>query len=100
MRRGARLAALLVAAALATAAGTGLRAEDAGEPLDARLYSQASAALAAGRRDEAMRLLSRVGTERRVVGCDVVEFAPLGGLHHADLTAAKLVSKMINYFVP
>jgi agmatinase len=49
--------------------------------------------------DEATRLLRRVGAERRVVGCDVVEFAPLKGLHHADLTAAKLVSKMINYFV-
>jgi agmatinase len=49
--------------------------------------------------DEAMRLLKRVGAERTVVGCDVVEFSPLKGLHHADLTAAKLVSKMINYFV-
>jgi agmatinase len=49
--------------------------------------------------DEAMRLLRRVGSEQTVVGCDVVEFAPLKGLHHADLTAAKLVSKMINYFV-
>jgi agmatinase len=49
--------------------------------------------------DEAMRFLKRVGAERTVVGCDVVEFAPLKGLHHADLTAARLVSKMINYFV-
>jgi agmatinase len=49
--------------------------------------------------DEAMRLLKRVGAERTVVGCDVVEFAPLKEIHHPDLTAAKLVSKMINYFV-
>ena len=49
--------------------------------------------------DEAMRLLRRTGSARKVVGCDVVEFSPLDGLHHADLTAAKLVSKMINYFV-
>lgn len=49
--------------------------------------------------NETMHLLERVGRTRRVVGCDVVEFAPVRGLHHADLTAAKLVSKMINYFV-
>lgn len=49
--------------------------------------------------DETMRLLRRVGAERDVVGCDVVEFSPLKGLHHPDLAAAKLVSKMINYFV-
>jgi len=49
--------------------------------------------------DETMRFLKLVGSRRRVVGCDVVEFAPIRGLHHPDLTAAKLVSKMINYFV-
>jgi agmatinase len=49
--------------------------------------------------DEAMRLLKLLSSKRTVVGCDVVEFAPLPGLHHADLAAAKLVSKMINYFV-
>ena len=30
---------------------------------------------------------------------DVVELAPVRGVHHPDVTAAKLVSKMINYFV-
>ncbi|HLF15076.1 MAG TPA: agmatinase [Bacteroidota bacterium] len=49
--------------------------------------------------DETMRFLKLVASKRTVVGCDVVEFAPLKGLHHADLAAAKLVSKMINYFV-
>ncbi|HTK82226.1 MAG TPA: agmatinase [Bacteroidota bacterium] len=49
--------------------------------------------------DETMRLLRKVGEKRNVVGCDIVELAPMKGLHHPDLTAAKLVSKMINYFV-
>jgi len=49
--------------------------------------------------DETMRFLKLVGSRRTVVGCDVVEFAPIRGLHYPDLTAAKLVSKMINYFV-
>ena len=49
--------------------------------------------------DETMRLLRKVGERRRVVGCDIVELAPMKELHHPDLTAAKLVSKMINYFV-
>ena len=49
--------------------------------------------------DETMRFLKLLGSRRTVVGCDVVEFAPIRGLHHADLTAARLVSKMINYFV-
>ena len=48
--------------------------------------------------DETMTLLRKLGKKKNVVGCDVVEFAPIKGLHHADLTAAKLVSKMINYF--
>ena len=50
--------------------------------------------------DETMRLLRLLASKRNVVGCDVVEFSPLKGLHYADLAAAKLVSKMINYFVP
>lgn len=48
---------------------------------------------------ETMTLLRKLGTRRKVIGCDVVELAPMKGLHHPDLTAAKLVSKMINYFV-
>jgi len=49
--------------------------------------------------DETMRLLRQLGSKKMVVGCDVVELAPLKGLHHPDLTAARLVSKMINYFI-
>jgi len=48
---------------------------------------------------ETVALLRKLGRRKKVVGCDVVELAPVAGLHHADLTAAKLVSKMINYFV-
>ena len=49
--------------------------------------------------DETMRFLRKLGMKKHVVGCDVVELAPMKGLHHPDLTTAKLVSKMINYFV-
>ncbi len=47
---------------------------------------------------ETMSMLKKLSREKVVVGCDVVEFAPIKGLHHPELTAAKLVSKMINYF--
>ncbi len=49
--------------------------------------------------DETMRFLKKLGAKKTVVGCDVVELAPMKGLHYPDLTTAKLVSKMINYFV-
>jgi len=48
---------------------------------------------------ETMAFLKKLGKRKRVVACDVVELAPMKGVHHPDLTAAKLVSKMINYFV-
>ena len=48
---------------------------------------------------ETMTLLRKLGKTKNLVGCDVVELATIAGLHHPDLTAAKLVSKMINYFV-
>jgi agmatinase len=48
--------------------------------------------------DETMRFLRKLGTRRKVVGCDVVELAPVDGLHFPEATVAKLVSKMINYF--
>ena len=48
---------------------------------------------------ETMTLLRKLGKTKNIVGCDVVELAPMTGLHHPDLTTAKLVSKMINYFV-
>ena len=39
---------------------------------------------------EAQYMLERCVAGRRVVGLDVVELAPIEGLHHADFTAAKL----------
>ena len=48
---------------------------------------------------ETMAFLKKLGRRKQVVACDVVELAPVKGVHHPDLTAAKLVSKMINYFV-
>lgn len=46
---------------------------------------------------EVMQCLKKVGKSRTIVGCDVVELAPIKGLHHPDLTTAKLVSKLLNY---
>jgi agmatinase len=48
---------------------------------------------------ETMTFLKKLGERRSVIGCDIVELAPVKGVHHPDLLAAKLVSKMINYFV-
>jgi agmatinase len=48
---------------------------------------------------ETTTLLRKLGERKSVVGCDVVEFAPMKNLVHPDLTAARLVSKMINYFI-
>jgi agmatinase len=47
--------------------------------------------------DEVTRCIKKVGKAKRIVGLDVVELAPMKGLHHPDLTAAKLVSKILNY---
>ena len=44
-----------------------------------------------------LKLLRRVFAERRVVGADVVELAPLPGNAAPDFLAAKLVYKMIGY---
>jgi agmatinase len=44
-----------------------------------------------------LRLLDRVFRERRVVGCDVVELAPIPGLVAPDFLAAKLVYKLIGF---
>ena len=46
---------------------------------------------------ETMTLLKKVGERKKIVGCDVVELAPLKGLSHPDLTAARLVYKLMNY---
>ncbi len=46
----------------------------------------------------AMALLKRVFAERTVVGADVVEHAPIPGLHAPDFVVAKLVYRMIGYW--
>jgi agmatinase len=46
---------------------------------------------------ETVQLLRRIGEQKRIVGFDVVELAPVKGVSHPDLTAAKLTYKMMNY---
>ncbi len=46
-----------------------------------------------------LALLRRVFAERNVVGCDVVELAPIPGQAASDFLVAKLVYKMIGYAV-
>ncbi len=48
----------------------------------------------------ALALLRRVFAERRVVGVDVVEHAPVPGLNAPDFLVAKLIYKMIGYGRP
>ena len=43
----------------------------------------------------ALDFLDKLFRRARVVGCDVVELAPIEGLHHADFTIARLVYKLI-----
>ena len=43
------------------------------------------------------RILRAVAGNAEIVGFDVVELAPVPGLHHPDFTAARLVYKMIGY---
>ncbi len=44
-----------------------------------------------------LRFLRRVFRERTVVGADLVELAPIPGLHASDFLAAKLVYKLLGY---
>lgn len=46
---------------------------------------------------QAVAFLERVFRERHVVGCDVVELAPIPGLVAPDVLAAKLVYKLIGF---
>jgi agmatinase len=46
---------------------------------------------------ETMELLRAVAEQMTIVGCDVVEFAPISGLHYPDISAAKLTYKLMNY---
>jgi len=44
---------------------------------------------------QALFLLERLAVGSRVVGADVVELAPIKGLHHADFTAAALAHRLL-----
>jgi len=46
---------------------------------------------------ETMKLLRMIGERKRIVGFDVVEFAPNRGFYHPDYIAAKLTYKLMNY---
>ena len=45
-----------------------------------------------------LRFLRRVFSQRRVIGVDVVEHAPIPGVHAPDFLVAKLIYKMIGYW--
>lgn len=49
---------------------------------------------------QAMALLDRIAQGRTIVGADVVELAPIPGLHHADFTAAQLVHRLLALMTP
>lgn len=44
---------------------------------------------------DVIRILRKVASVHRIVGCDIVEFAPIKGLHHADFTAALLAQTLM-----
>lgn len=46
---------------------------------------------------ETMKLLRMIGERKRIVGFDVVEFAPNKAVYHPDYIAAKLTYKLMNY---
>ncbi|MGE3165450.1 MAG: agmatinase [Planctomycetota bacterium] len=46
---------------------------------------------------QATRALRRLCRERRVVGVDFNELAPIGGLHHPQFVAAKLIYRFLGY---
>jgi agmatinase len=48
---------------------------------------------------ETVKLLKKLGKKRNVVGFDLVELAPVKSNPFPDFLAAKLVYKMLNYFV-
>lgn len=48
---------------------------------------------------ETMKLLRKLGEQRNVVGFDVVELAPRKDFTYPDFLTAKLIYKMLNYFI-
>jgi len=49
--------------------------------------------------EETIALLKKLGTQKNVVGFDVVELAPKKGNPYPDFLTAKLIYKMLNYFL-
>lgn len=49
--------------------------------------------------DETMKLLRMLGEKKRVVGFDVVELSPRKDFPYPDFLTAKLIYKMLNYFI-
>jgi agmatinase len=47
--------------------------------------------------NDALKIVRNVASVSRVVGLDLVEFAPIKGLHACDYTAAALAYKMLSY---
>ncbi len=48
---------------------------------------------------ETMKLLKKLGQRRNVVGFDIVELAPVKSFPYPDFLTAKLIYKMLNYFI-
>lgn len=49
---------------------------------------------------DVIRMLRRIAATRRIVGFDIVELAPVKGLHHADFTAALLTQTLMGFATP
>ncbi len=49
--------------------------------------------------DETMKLLKMLGEKKKVVGFDVVELSPRKDFPYPDFLTAKLIYKMLNYFI-
>lgn len=49
--------------------------------------------------DETLKLLKLLGEKRKVVGFDVVELSPRNDFPYPDFLTAKLIYKMLNYFI-
>jgi agmatinase len=47
--------------------------------------------------DEACEILRAAGTAGNIVGADIVELAPIRGLHACEFTVAKLAYKLLTY---
>ena len=48
---------------------------------------------------ETLEFLAKVADQKTIVGFDVVELMPIPGLHHADFTAARLVTEILRMVI-